>query len=155
MSRPETQPRIGIGIPSVLMVLVVLAMAALCMLSYTNASSTETMTLRNAEVSVDYYKMAADVQEKLSLLDAELLSRKDLPLSEKTVGLEMEGVAFSEKEGQLFFTLTVSGESDLSLCLEGVVLDGAEDRYRIIAHRTQSVAAVEDPPYLELMGGEH
>lgn len=154
MSRPETQPRIGIGIPSVLMVLVVLAMAALCMLSYSSATSTESMTLRNAEVSSEYYRMAAEAQNTLSLLDAELLARKDLPASEKIIGLEVEGVSFTEKEGVVFFTLTVSGTGDLSLCMEGVITEGEDARYRIIAHRTLPVEEQEETPYLELMGGD-
>ena len=155
MSRPENQPRIGIGIPSVLMVLVVLAMAALCMLSYSSASSTESMTLRNVEVSSGYYTMAAEAQNKLALLDAELLARKDLAPAEKIAGLEVEGVTFTEKDGSVFFTLTVSGTGDLSLCMEGLVLEGEDARYRILSHRTVPMQQQEEPPYLELMGGEH
>lgn len=155
MSRPETQPRIGIGIPSVLMVLVVLAMAALCMLSYSSASSTESMTRRNVEVSAGYYHMAAEAQNTLALLDAELLSRKELPAAEKIAGLEVEGVTFTEKDGKFFFTLTVPGTGDLFLCMEGIILDGEDARYRITAHRTIPAAQQEGPAYLELMGGEH
>lgn len=154
MSRPESQPRIGIGIPSVLMVLVVLAMAALCMLSYSSATSTESMTSRNAEVSTDYYRMAAEAQNTLSLLDAELLARKDLSPTEKIVGLNVEGVNFTEKDGEVFFTLTIPGSGDLSLCMEGVITEGEDTRYRVIAHRTVSIAQQEEPPYLELMGGD-
>lgn len=154
MSRSETQPRIGIGIPSVLMVLVVLAMAALCMLSFSSASSTESMTRRNAEVSTGYYAMAASVQDKLSQLDEALLARTELPAAEKIKDMTIEGISFSQQDDQVFFTLVVQNENNMSICVEGLVLDGAGARYRLLSHRTQPVAAPEDAPYLELMGGE-
>lgn len=155
MSRSDSSPRIGIGIPSVLMVLVVLAMAALCMLSYSSATSTESMTKRNVEVSGEYYRLAAQGQEKLAQLDELLASQEGTP-SEYWQSLSMEGVTFEPGEdGQVHFTLTVSGNFGKAIQMKGVVLENQPLRYRIYAHRAVNLDSETETSYLELMGGQN
>lgn len=147
MSRSESQPRIGVGIPSVLMVLVVLAMAALCMLSYSSATSTESMTQRNVEVAAGYYQLAAATQERLALLDEQLsVAQGDVS------AVDVDGFAFTEENGQQFFTLTTQ-EGEKSVVVEGVLTPGEPLRYRVLAYYTHNTPAQDEAPYLELMGG--
>ena len=48
MKKQDSQQRVGIGVSSVLMILVVLAMTALSLLALGSARSNESMTSRNA-----------------------------------------------------------------------------------------------------------
>lgn len=149
MSRSESQPRIGVGIPSVLMVLVVLAMAALCMLSYSSATSTESMTQRNVDVASGYYRLSAEVQERLAQLDEQLAANQG-DYSAVTV----DGVQFSSEEGKdPSFLLTVR-EGEKSIVAEGILTPDQPLRYRVLAYYTQNMSAEEEAPYLELMGGQ-
>lgn len=148
MSRPESQSRIGIGIPSVLMVLVVLAMAALCMLSYSNASSTEIMTKRNVEVATGYYQLSAQIQERLSLLDEQLALH-----SGDVSAISVEGVSFSQTEEQQLFTLVAVDDGCQAIVVEGVLTPNQPLRYRILSHRAENSYGQEET-YLTLMGGD-
>lgn len=148
MSRSESQPRIGVGIPSVLMVLVVLAMAALCMLSYSSASSTESMTQRNVEVATGYYQLSATAQERLALMDEQLAASQG-----DFTAVTVDGLTFSEVDGQQYFTLVTAADGTQSLVVEGILTPDQPLRYRVLAHRMQNIPVQEEAPYLELMGG--
>ena len=50
MKKQENQQRVGVGISSVLMILVVLAMTALSLLAFGSARSNDSMTRRNADI---------------------------------------------------------------------------------------------------------
>ena len=74
MKKQDSQQRVGVGVSSVLMILVVLAMTALSLLAFGSARSNESMTRRNADVGTAYYVAADQAQRTLAEVDALLLT---------------------------------------------------------------------------------
>ena len=149
MKKQDSQQRVGVGISSVLMILVVLAMTALSLLAFGSARSNESMTQRNVDVASGYYRLSAEVQERLAQLDEQLAANQG-DYSAVTV----DGVQFSSEEGKdPSFLLTVR-EGEKSIVAEGILTPDQPLRYRVLAYYTQNVSTEEEAPYLELMGGQ-
>lgn len=72
MSKPKTEYRVGVGASSILMILVVLALTALSLLSFSGARHAEVMAKRNVDMVTAYYAATAEAQEKLAVLDSML-----------------------------------------------------------------------------------
>ena len=68
--RRDSEYRIGVGASSILMILVVLALAGLSLLSLHAARDNAVLTRRNLSMTVAYYEAAAQVQRTLAVMDA-------------------------------------------------------------------------------------
>lgn len=154
MKKQDSQQRVGVGVSSVLMILVVLAMTALSLLAFGSARSNESMTRRNADVGAAYYVAADQVQRTLSQVDELLLSGQqqgaDLAWYEEAAS---EDVTFEEAEEGLCFSFTVDAGNDLAIFVRGLVTEGAQ-RYRVLEHRVIDNSAYDffGDDYLVLMG---
>jgi len=135
VKKQDSQQRVGVGVSSVLMILVVLAMTALSLLAFGSARSNESMTRRNADVGISYYVAADQVQRTLAQVDEKLLlgqqQAADLAWYEAEAP---EGVTFEETEEGLTFSFTTDIGNDLGIYVLGVAAEGAE-RYRVVEHR--------------------
>lgn len=152
MKKQDSQQRVGVGVSSVLMILVVLAMTALSLLAFGSARSNESMTRRNADVGVAYYLAADQAQRKLAEVDAVLLEgaaeNADLGWYQAQ---ELEGVEWLENEEGLCFTFTTDAAEGHAVYVRGVVTDGPQ-RFRIAEHLTIDSREAFDNNYLVLMG---
>ncbi len=152
MKKQDSQQRVGIGVSSVLMILVVLAMTALSLLAFGSARSNESMTRRNADVGASYYVAADQVQRKLAQIDELLLKARqesaDLAwfLSQPT-----EDVAWEESEKGISFSFTTDAGNDLAIFVRGIVTDG-QQRYQLAEHRIIDNSSAMGDDYLVLMG---
>lgn len=156
MNKPSSgsQSRAGIGVSSVLMVLVVLAMAALSLLAFSSARTTESMTRRNAETSVRYYQLAAVVQQRLQAIDQAAFDQPaDAPLRDWYEAQAIPDVQWREEADGLHFTITATGDAPQAVVAEGLLLEGEKRRYKLLSHRMENAApAAQDDPYLNLIG---
>ncbi len=152
MKKQDTQQRVGVGVSSVLMILVVLAMTALSLLAFGSARSNESMTRRNADVGVAYYAAADQAQRKLAEVDAVLLlgAAENADLSWYQAQAP-EGVEWLEDEEGISFTYTTDAGDGHAIYVRGVVTDGPE-RFRIAEHLTIDNRDFSDNNYLVLMG---
>ncbi len=69
MSKQKMEYRVGVGASSILMILVVLALTALALLSFSGAKSADVLAKRNQAMVVAYYQAMAKAREKLAALD--------------------------------------------------------------------------------------
>lgn len=153
MNPVRFQSRAGIGISSVLMVLVVLAMAALSMLAFSGARDTESMTRRNVEVSVAYYENAAQVQRRLMLIDQAALDRPGDADSLKWYQSQaIDGVEWSREADGVHFTITLQNDQKQGIVAQGVMLEGQFPRYRLLSHKLSNHTPEEDEGFLNLIG---
>lgn len=152
MKKQENQQRVGVGISSVLMILVVLAMTALSLLAFGSARSNESMTQRNASIATSYYTAADQVQQKLAQIDAVLLKGQaeaaDILWYEEN---SPEGVSWEEAMEGIIFSFSVETDYQQAVSLQGLVTEGPQ-RYRIIAHQVVDSREMLDDNYFLLMG---
>ena len=152
MSESGSQSRVGIGVSSVLMVLVVLAMAALGVLAYSSTRATESMTRRNVQVAERYYQAAAQIQERLQAIDQAALE-KPRPCEDELAWYQSQGipdVEWSQEAESVGFTVTV-GEGQ-TVVAKGVMLPGEGERYKLLSHRMENGGPSEEADDLNLMG---
>lgn len=152
MKKQDTQQRVGVGVSSVLMILVVLAMTALSLLAFGSARSNESMTQRNADIGASYYVAADQAQRKLAEIDAVLLKGQaeaadilwyeDNSPADVTWEESMEGITFS---------FSVETDYQQAVSIQGLVTDGPQ-RYSIIAHQVVDSSVELEEDYFVLMG---
>ncbi len=152
MKKQDTQQRVGVGVSSVLMILVVLAMTALSLLAFGSARSNESMTRRNADIGSSYYVAADLAQRKLADIDAVLLAGKqqaaDLLWYEAN---SPEGVTWQETLDGITFSFAIETPYEQAVLVEGLVTEGPA-RYRITSHRIVENATDSEENFLILMG---
>ena len=152
MKKQDNQQRVGVGVSSVLMILVVLAMTALSLLAFGSARSNESMTRRNADIGSSYYVAADQAQRKLAEIDAVLLAA---PAEEADIlWYEENGpedVSWEETLDGLIFSFSVETDYEQAVYVQGLVTEGAQ-RYRITEHRIVDNSDLFEENYLILMG---
>lgn len=152
MKKQDTQQRVGVGVSSVLMILVVLAMTALSLLAFGSARSNESMTRRNADIGASYYLAADQAQRKLAEIDAVLLKGQaeaaDILWYEDN---SPEGVTWEESMEGITFSFSVETDYQQAVTMQGLVTEGPQ-RYCIIAHQVMDNAAEMEEDYFLLMG---
>ena len=152
MKKQDSQQRVGVGVSSVLMILVVLAMTALSLLAFGSARSNESMTRRNADVGASYYVAADQAQRKLAQIDELLLKAQqesaDLAWFEEHAS---EDVTFEEGEEGISFSFTTDAGNELALFVRGIVTDGPQ-RYLLAEHRIIDNSSTMGDDYFVLMG---
>lgn len=152
MKKQDNQQRVGVGVSSVLMILVVLAMTALSLLAFGSARSNESMTRRNADISSSYYQAADQAQRKLAEIDALLL--KGQAEAADILWYEENGpewVIWEESMEGITFSFSVETDYQQEISLQGLVTEGPQ-RYRITAHQVVDSSAMLEEDYFVLMG---
>lgn len=149
--RERSESRAGVGVSSVMMILVVLAMAALGMLAYSRAKSTESMTLRNAEVAQAYYAAAADVQRTLREIDLAAYERPAGDALQWYKARGVQNVEWSEENGEIRFIVSVEDGQGRRIVAQGRMLEGGKRRYELSSHCLVSMQS-DEPEYLDLIG---
>lgn len=152
MKKQDSQQRVGVGISSVLMILVVLAMTALSLLAFGSARSNESMTQRNADISSSYYVAADQAQRKLAEIDALLL--KGQTEAANILWYEANGpadVTWEEAMEGLTFSFSVDTDYQQAVYVQGLVTEGPQ-RYRITAHQVVDASVELEEDYFMLMG---
>ena len=152
MKKQDNQQRVGVGVSSVLMILVVLAMTALSLLAFGSARSNESMTRRNADIGASYYIAAAEAQHKLAQIDAVLLQGQaeaaDLLWYEEN---SPEGITWEEALDGITFSFSVETDYEQAVYVQGLVAEGPQ-RYCITAHQVVDNTAELEEDYFVLMG---
>lgn len=152
MKKQDTQQRVGVGVSSVLMILVVLAMTALSLLAFGSARSNESMTRRNADIGSSYYAAADLAQRKLAEVDAVLLAARaeeaDLIWYETN---SPDGVSWEETEDGIFFFFSEETEYQQAVYVRGLVTQGMQ-RYQVTEHRVIDSRDMIEDDYFVLMG---
>lgn len=152
MKKQDTQQRVGVGVSSVLMILVVLAMTALSLLAFGSARSNESMTQRNADIGSSYYAAADLAQRKLAEVDAVLLASRteeaDLSWYETN---SPDGVSWEETEDGICFSFSVETEYEQAVYVQGLVTEGTQ-RYQVTEHRVVDSRDMIEDDYFVLMG---
>lgn len=152
MKKQDSQQRVGIGVSSVLMILVVLAMTALSLLALGSSRSNESMTTRNADVGASYYVAADQVQRKLAQIDEVLLAGRQENADMAWYQTQApEGVEWEETDEGLTFTFTTDAGNDLAIYVSALVTDGPQ-RYLLREHRIIDTASYGFDDYFVLMG---
>ncbi len=152
MKKQDSQQRVGVGVSSVLMILVVLAMTALSLLAFGSARSNESMTQRNADVGASYYVAADQVQRRLAQLDELLLKgRQESADLAWYQAQSPEDILWEENEEGISFSFTTDAGNDLALFVRGLLTEGPM-RYLLREHRIIDNSSMLGDDYLVLMG---
>lgn len=135
--------RIGPGMPSLLMMLVTLLMAALAILAMAGAQADATLSQRNLETTLSYYQAAAQMQRELAevdrlLLDARTAAADDTEAYKNSIrGLRSDYLSEVAEDGEgLLMLVAVPMRDDSYLEAQLRVpfgLTGA--RYTLLSHK--------------------
>lgn len=152
MKKQDSQQRVGVGVSSVLMILVVLAMTALSLLALGSARSNQSMTQRNATVGSAYYVAADRVQKTLAEVDAVLLEGRENAADLFWYELQgLENVTWEEDEDGITFRFSEDTGEGHAISVCGRVLDG-DERYQLIEHRLVDNRDLFEGNHFVLMG---
>lgn len=157
MKREKADYRVGIGASSILMILVVLALATLSLLAFGSARNTEALTRRNVEMTCAYYEAEARSQEQLMRIDQAVLDfcqREDGVLEPAWFDQYEIPAQWEKTEDGLRFTLTTDAGDGRLLRTVGLVHAEADKRYTLERHVLVSDDMDEMQPYLNLIGQE-
>lgn len=155
MRGEQTEYRVGVGASSILMILVVLALAALSLLAFGSARSTEALTARNAEMTAAYYQAAAEAQHRVAAIDTAVMQYRIMdptPAFDElwfaSQGIQAE---WQQAEAGLAFVLEMPAGEKRVLRVTGEAYPEGERRYRLTSH---TLLAGEEPDLqpLNLMG---
>lgn len=155
--KQQTEYRVGVGASSVLLILVVLAMAALALLAFGSARNTEALTGRNIEMTEAYYEAAAEVQRRLAAIDQAVLEYReqggDAQMDENWFSDHGAQAEWQPADGGMHFIITVSAGAQRVIRATGTALPQGDERYTLESHTLFS-DTVQEETYLTLMGGE-
>ena len=172
MSKPKAEYRVGVGASSIMMILVVLAMTALSLLSYSSAQKAEVMGKRSMTMVTAYYEASAEVQQKLAVMDDILAEAEQNWKAEKApdAGNEVsEGdhsqgsnvsqmqfisvaftnrglvdVSLAEEDGGVEFTFSADARYERMILVKGIINLGENPRYQVTAHELVSLQVEDD-----------
>jgi hypothetical protein len=142
----KAEYRVGVGASSILMILVVLALAALSLLSLKAAQNNAALTARNLDMTLSYYRAAADVQRTLAAMDE---SRYELDLSSDGGLAAFQTYLKSQKtpvtlSEDMDFTLTADAGAEREIIVEGTVIPGKTGGLSITRHELGNTAAFSE-----------
>jgi len=172
MSKPKAEYRVGVGASSIMMILVVLAMTALSLLSFSSAQKAEVMGKRSVTMITAFYEAAANVQQKLGIIDNILMeAEKDWMKGEiPAVGEEalkvddahdtdpsqmqllltafanhgLVDVPIDEFEGNVHFFFSIDAGYERVIQVKGTIKLGESPRYQITTHELVSQQTQDD-----------
>ena len=172
MSRPKAEYRVGVGASSIMMILVVLAMTALSLLSFSSAQNAEVMADRNMAMVTAYYQAAGNVQYTIAFMDDILMEAENdwMAGGPPTTGEEapsgddsqdtsaspmqllwkafdnrgLTAVSLDEEEEDIKFTFSTDAGYERMILVKGIINLGMNPRYRITAHELVSLQLEDD-----------
>ena len=144
----KTDYRVGVGASSILMVLVVLALAAMSLLSLSAARNSEALGDRTMDMAVDYYQAAAEAQRMLAAMDATLADHAaEVPDSATWQAmLQAHGVPDIQVAADLTYTFSVNAGAQRILEVSGLLTPTQPQRYTLTRHQLINTATVETQP---------
>ncbi len=136
----EKRPFPWVGIPSVLMLFLVLCLTLLGLLSFLAARSDWNLTRKNRESVLAYYAADARAQRVLRRVDEALREAGPGGRSAKALdGLSAEGVRLSaESSGEISFSVPAGDSRQLEVAVRPESAEGGR-RYRITRYRLAAV----------------
>lgn len=87
MNKKQNSMRLGIGAPSIFMIFIILVMCVLAILSYLRANSYYESTVRQVEITCDYYESESRLLSIFYQLDSQVIESQ---LNEMQVDYEKE-----------------------------------------------------------------
>lgn len=146
--------RFGIGVPTLLMLCVVLALTTLGVLSYTSGRASLSLTNRTVDMTRQYYEAAETAQETLSRLDAELARLRaeaaDDAAYERLVAAYAAENGMTYEDAALSWTIPAGGARRLSLSAAVYPRSRPGARYALIRHALTSEDLIDEDKPLNL-----
>lgn len=156
--KAKSEYRIGVGASSIVMMLVVLSLTAMCLLAFSSARNTKTLISRAQSMSVEYYRAADEAQRRFAALDQKLLELREKPdIDDKAFkkalrSLEGYEIAFNDA---ITFSFELDAGEERYLLVEGTISDltASGERCRITKHTlVDAGSGFETDEYLDLIG---
>ncbi|MBE5948704.1 MAG: hypothetical protein E7261_06710 [Lachnospiraceae bacterium] len=137
---------IGTGVPSILMIFVVLALTTFAVLSFTSARADYKLTEKNCKYIMDYYNADKEAQTIIASLDAIIAEKNsasaNYDLAGKVVALGKDISIETDNDGKLLlkYKVPVNEKQYLNVWLK-VNEAGSKNRYSITKYSvTQQVS---------------
>ncbi len=136
--KSKQEYRFGIGVPSMLMLFMILCLTTLAVLSFASSRADDKLTRRTQDMTLWYYEAAQGGQEKLRDLDAALMEMgtqaADAAAYEKLVAdyALLQNMEF--EEGILTWTEDAGGGRTLRLSVQVAAYGQAGQRYTLTQH---------------------
>ena len=125
---------IGTGVPSILMIFVVLALTTFAVLSFTSARADYKLTEKNCKYIMDYYSADKEAQTIIAEVDCILAGNRgtDAELSEAIMSLGKDLIIDTDANGRLLlkYEVAINEKQNLNVWLR-VNAEESEDRYTI------------------------
>ncbi len=147
MKKSFGEYRIGIGASSVLMILVVIALAALSLLSLGNARGSSTLSDRNLSMTLSYYQATAKAQQMLGAMDG--LEKEYAAGSPNADGwnalLAAHGLPDITIDEDGTFAFSLDAGAGRSLAVEGTFTPDSVPRFTLTRHELTAAAETQEP----------
>lgn len=109
MNKRKSSMRLGIGAPSIFMIFVILVMCVLAILSYLRANSYYESSLRQVELTSDYYESESRLLKQYYQLDANDIEKS----------LEKQQLDFQKVDDQYLLVDKINETQNLQLVFAG------------------------------------
>lgn len=153
------QVRAGLGVPSMVLVLVVLCLAMLGVLSMISARSDDALAARHIRLTQGYYEAAANAQAALAELDAQMTSawqasEDDAQYAEACAELtSVSGIPVEWSGETAVLCFDAGYDRELVVVIERVAWDhAAKTRFSITRHVLKDTLEWQQTDGLLLMG---
>lgn len=151
--------RVGVGASSILMVLVVLALTAISLLSFSTARNAEVLTKRNVVMTTAYYEAATRVQQKLAAMDTLMVEkRKEASavdaesLREDLRNLGITDIQILQENENWAFLFFEEAGYERQIRVEGMLTLSGSTRYQVKQYQLVSGPALDDYDEFLLLG---
>ena len=134
--KPRCEYNIGIGASTILLILVVIALAALSLTSLGSARNNAALSDRNLEMTLAYYTAAAQAQRTLAAMDAVIAEYADTFTNVdalKTL-FAFHGLSNVKVYSNYTFTFFVNAGAQRLLEVGGTLSPGQAPRYTLTRH---------------------
>ncbi len=134
--KPRCEYSIGIGASSILLILVVIALAALSLTALGSARNNAALSDRNLEMTLAYYTAAAQAQRTLAAMDAVIaeyaIASTDVDALRTLFAFH--GLSDVNVYSNYTFTFFINAGAQRILEVGGILSPGQETRYTLTRH---------------------
>lgn len=160
--KQEGQTRAGLGVPSLVLILLVLCLALLGVLSLMSARTDLQMSRRHTQLAELYAQAAAGAQEALADLDAQMAHAWQSCAEETAYAATCQEIVLAAgvpiewvDETHVRFTLDAGAQRALNVEIErSDWAKAGESRFEIVRHALEDTSEWEQTESLILMGVE-
>ena len=144
----KTDYRVGVGASSILMVLVVLALAAMSLLSLSAARNSVALGDRTLDMTTNYYQAVSEAQRMLAAMDASLADHAiDNPDAATWQALlQAHGIPDITVAADLSYSFSVNAGAQRMLEVGGRLTPTQPQRYTLTRHQLVNTATAESQP---------